>query len=294
MSARLWLGPFDNVRLFSFSGIPGVGKSTAISELDDEDILQTHLEAKYRANGGKRKLKVVVVHEPSDLWRKMGYLQAFYEDPKANALSFQFIVFDTHVDAVQKAIYPYKDDKETLLVVLVERSMWDQLLFWKLQIDLARNKDDVLDDAAYMGVWQKWNMYLPPIRKIFYCYTSDLQKTMQRVARRARREELGISKSGQSIPNDLVSLRETNSPIQSAGGLSIEYMTALKNKHDVWYTEPLARVPAKDLTPSGQKEPIKLASVHCTHVDMDLPYHNDREQLEELAKLLAEEIIGFL
>lgn len=262
------------------------------------------MEAKYRKNGGKVKhIKVIVVHEPSGLWREKGYLQAFYEDPKANALAFQLIVFDTHVDAVQKAIYPYKDATDTLVVVLVERSMWDQLLFWKLQIDLARNKDDVLDDAAYMGVWQKWNMCLPRIEKIFYCSTSDIQKTMQRVKLRARREELGISKSGQSIPNDLVSRSETPSPppagtedqpIESVGGLSLEYMVALKNKHDEWYMEPFAQVPEKDLTIGNDDTTLDLPFVFCSHVNMDLPFHNDREQVEALAKFLAEKMVKFL
>ena len=287
MSALIWQGPYDNVYVFSFSGTPGVGKSTAVTGLDETDFLQEELEALYSCDE-KKELVVLTVHEPSALWRDKGYLQAFYEDPKKNALAFQMIVFDTHVDAVQAAIYPYKDRKDVTLVVLVERSMWDQLLFWKLQIDLKRNKDDILDDAAYMGIWNKWNLYLPPVRKIFYCKTSHIQKTMKRIQNRARREEMGISQSGQSIPNDLLPQPQAagggEEPIiESVGGLSLTYMTALREKHDAWYTEPHAQLQ----TSSSQH-------ILCKHIDMDLPYHNDVMHLRELAKLLAGEIVGFL
>jgi len=267
---------YNNVYSFSFSGIPGVGKSTAITELEYTNMLQQELEKVYlprSAADNMKTLKVLTVHEPSKLWRDKGYLQAFYENPDKNALAFQMIVFDTHVDAVRAAIDPYKDDDTVIVVVLIERSMWDQLLFWKLQMDLKRIKDDILDDAAYMGVWKKWNQFLPPIQKIFYCKTSHIQKTMQRVQQRARREELGISKSGQDLPNAEI--------VESVGGLTLEYMTALQDKHDVWYTEPMALLTNKDHIP-------------CKHIDMDLPYHNDTNQLRKLAKLLADEIVEYL
>ena len=282
----MWYSSYNNVFFFSFSGIPGVGKSTAINELEKTNMLQQELEKVYLPRSGSdnmKTLKVLTVHEPSKLWRDKGYLQAFYENPNENALAFQMIVFDTHVDAVQAAIAPYKDRNDVILVVLVERSMWDQLLFWKLQIDLKRNKDDILDDAAYMGVWQKWNRFLPPIQKIFYCKTSNIQTTMQRVQQRARREELGISKSGQDLPNSKVG--------ESVGGLTLEYMTALNDKHDAWYTEPMACMSYTNHVPRKHTE---MHHIPCKHINMDLPYHNDTNQLRKLAKLLANEIVEYL
>jgi hypothetical protein len=312
LTEREW----DNVFMFSLSGIPGVGKSTAMEELKSTPFLQEELNKVYQEKlisstcaisslvqkQCKMKIQVVTVQEPSDLWRKLGYLQAFYGNPNANALSFQMIVFDTHVNAVQQAMASFKNDPFTILIILVERSMWDQLLFWKLQIDMKRSKDDLLDDDSYMGIWYKWLYFVPPLSKIFYCKTRHLDTTMERVHMRARKEELGLKHSTcelgrvSSPPPRVEEEEEKNEENEknTKSGLTRDYMYLLNEKHDTWYTQGMARVPqenqrCKTLESIGIHKEIE--PVPCTLVDMDLPYHNDLDQVRALAQFLAREMI---
>lgn len=263
--------------LFSFSGAIGVGKSTAIKELERSKLLETLLLEKTK----NQKLKVVIVQEPVDTWRKKGWLQSFYADPKNNALAFQILVYKTHVLAVQEALMPWKDDESAVVVCITERSMWDQLLFWKLQMDLGRHKSDAcveefahlnMDDDAYMQDWSLWMQCLPPVRRIFYCKTRTLEQTLQRVWLRGRREELGVSRSGEELPTGTMGMFPKD--WKHASGIDYEYHKALREKHDDWYLE--------------EKGPFEIP---VTLIDMDAPFHKEWRVLEELANTLATNII---
>lgn len=255
---------FDNVTLVSISGIIGVGKSTAITLLEEnpEMILK---ELYSPPKGGNTTVHLCFVKEPSKKWRKHGWTKRFYANPIERALSFQLLIFTTHVDAVRKAVAKKKLEIEKLpaskahILCIVERSMWDQLLFWKIQ------GSDPMDDDAYMRTWRKWNEFLPPISKIFFCKTSDLNATMQRVQLRA-------------------SLIE-----EEKDGVSIEYQTLLYEKHCEWYTEGTTNISYQDGKYARTEKSIK-----CVHLNTDLPYHEDEGVLQELGKKLAEELNEFI
>ena len=247
------MGPpdlFDGVTLVSISGIIGTGKSMLVKSLEENPrLILDHLHS---------STHLCFVKEPSRKWRKHGWTQRFYGDTKGKALSFQLLVFTTHVDAVRKAVEKKKKElgkKKERIICIVERSMWDQLLFWKIQ------GVDSMEDDAYMATWCKWNEFLPPISKIFFCKTSDLTKTMERVQLRASMIE------------------------EEKDGVTLEYQTVLYEKHCEWYPEGKSKI-----VWTHGKYTYRENGVDCVHLSTDLPYHEDEAVLKELAYELAEEL----
>jgi deoxyadenosine/deoxycytidine kinase len=174
---------------------------------------------------------VCYVLEPSDLWRARGWLQAFYEKAVRRGFAFQDIVYDTHVDAVRNKLIEVGNDKP--VVCVVERCMYDQLLFWTVRCELAGPEFEPIEDDAYAGLWRKWkDLLIPRVRAIFYLEVSSLEELQRRIKSRGRAEE--------------------------QNGISPEYLEALWDKHNEWMTEPLTSFPNGD-------------SVPCVHINMDAP-----------------------
>ena len=168
----------------TLSGIPGCGKSSLLKGFRKTGFLQEELDKIPQSP------LVLIVLEPSKLWRTMGWLQEFYSNPSQNAAAFQFLVFDSHVDAVEAAIEEGKTRVGTYssILLITERGMLDQLLFWRQQVDANHASATPLYDAAYTRIWSKWNRFVPTPSLMIFMYTSDLQSTMKRVkARRERR-----------------------------------------------------------------------------------------------------------
>jgi hypothetical protein len=125
-----------------------------------------------------------------------------------------------------------------------------------------------------MNFWKTWNLFLPPIRAIFFCRTSDVAVTMARIARRGRKEELGLKHSVDELPtDDAVGI--------VGGGVSVDYQRALLAKHHEFFGG--AHVNAQT---------VDYSHVPCVQVDMDLPYHNDGRALRQLAALMATAILN--
>lgn len=204
----------------------------------------------------------------------MGWLKEFYDNPSQNAAAFQFLVFDSHVDVVEAAMDSGKQNStgRSSILLIIERGMLDQLLFWKQQVDAGHASASPLYDAAYTRIWNKWNRFVPTPSLMILMYTSDLQSTMKRVKARARAEELGQSTDSE--------LSNSTEPIKEVNGLTVDYQEKLLKKHLEWFTEPIAKI--------GQ------ISVPCVHLNVDTPYHKDQEALKEMARTVAEYIIKFI
>ncbi len=231
--------------------------------------------------------------EPVDLWRELGWLEKFYSDPDKYAFAFQLAVFDSQLDAVEVAMANYRASGDTRpLVLLVERTFWDQRLFWQLQVDLGRASADVMHDQVYCGLWSKWRRFMPEPSLVVLFQTSSIQVTMQRLQARGRSEEkttpLALSESSSESEqgrNLLLSSMGGDAAIDSVGGLTATYQQLLADKHREWFAEPLARPPC---------EPASAPGVPCKHINVDAPYHVSDGSLAELALELAEAIRGVL
>lgn len=197
-------GSWDDVTVCSVSGIIGVGKSTALRRLNESGYLQ------------QPDVHVCIMLEPTDLWQQHGWLESFYQDPVKRALSFQLIVFHTHVQCLQQTIDQARSDAPGKhILCLIERCMYDQLLFWKAQCA------DSMEDDAYMLIWRQWRHFIPPTKMIFHWTTNNLRVVMQRITDRARLEE-------------------------KDGGVSTEYQQLLMAKHNHWYSGAESRIPEQE------------------------------------------------
>lgn len=249
---------FENVTLVCISGIIGVGKSTAIRLLQENpNLILQHLDS----SKSEDSVSLCFVKEPSELWRQRQWTTRFYENPQKRALAFQLLVFTTHVAAVRETVEAAKrlQPHPQKIICIIERSMWDQLLFWKVQ------GVDSMEDDAYMQTWTLWNEFLPPVSKIFFCKTSNLSATMARVQLRASMIE------------------------EEKEGVSLEYQTLLYEKHCEWYTEGKTNI---SWTQEGKTYTEK--GIDCVHLNTDLPYHEDEDVLKELACELAEELKEYI
>jgi hypothetical protein len=231
---------------------------------------------------------VSFVREPSRLWQERGWLGKFYDNPSHYAAAFQFQVFCTYVEAVERTLAddvcpPHCDTH----VLIVERSLYDQRLFWRQQCDGGMATADENYDDAYTLVWNRWRRFVPEVDITFLFTTSDMELTMRRVQARARAEEMGASFSSaedQPLNASMAGLRpptdDAPAPIEKVGGLTREYQERLQQKHLEWFTEPIAY-------PLGAPP----AGIPCVHVNLDAPYHVDDGSLQTLAIMMAGHIM---
>jgi len=251
----------------SISGVIACGKTTAIKRLRKSGLLKAALPANWHLS---------FVREPSELWQKKGWLAKFYADPSHNAAAFQFQAFCTYVEAVEKTL---KDDPCPadcdVHVLVVERSMYDQRMFWMKQHNAGMATADENYDEAYALVWNRWRRFIPEVNIIFFFSTSDINTTMQRMRARARAEELGASFSSAEDCTGLVSA-EPAAKIEQVGGVTLEYQQELLNMHREWFTEPVAY-------PLGAPP----AGIPCVWINADAPTHDDDGSLQALAERLA-------
>ena len=247
-----------DVYIFSFCAIPGVGKSTLLKQLQETDALKKYLP---------KNVQIAYVQEPVDEWREKGWLQQFYEDPSQNAAAFQFLVFDSHVEAIAAALanrppqagglqsQSQKHEQDVAsLVLLVERSFYCQRLFWQVQVDNGCKSANSFYNTAYTRLWSKWRRFIPEPSHLFYLHTTTLDETMRRVEQRDRAEE-------------------------KKSGLTREYQAQLLAKHEAWYTEPVAM-------PLGSPE----EGVPCTHVCVDLV---DDQTIEQIGRVICNTLQNF-
>ena len=302
-----WWWMERNIFIVGISGNIGVGKTTLVQRLIHYKFLQTELDRVLVSNNRQNdKVVVEFMLEPVELWKREGYLQKFYDNPDTNALAFQNIVFDTHVDAVTQILKKYYCQPDTTLVLVVERTMFDQMLFWKTQEDMGRECFTELADIAYDKIWKRRDDYIPRVSLIFYLGMDNVDKTMQRIKRRARGEETPtdvrkeipdeaktMKMSWDSQEGDLDStISQSPSPDlgdkqqhtpkkkKAGGGVTTDYLQALENKHQQWYTLPFA------FPPDCRRE----RGIPCTKLDAASPYHESEHHLKEIAFNMAKAI----
>jgi len=239
----------QRVVLVQISAIIGVGKSSLLYRLERTGALHDALDGKF---------DVRFVQEPIDEWHAMGVLDEFYRDPGHCAAAFQLIAFTTHVDAVERALAA-PSTRPILLVT--DRGMADQALFWDVQVDAGHPSADCIHQMAYKRVWDKWARFVPPTSLIVLLQTSDVQITMRRLQ--------GREGSAMERPDGTV---------DSVGGITADYQQRLHDKHCEWFETPLARPPCYG---------PHAAPIPCLHINVDAPIHANDEALRRVVDELA-------
>lgn len=197
----------------------------------------------------ERGLKVCVVGEPVEDWKKIGILQAFYEDPKGMAYDFQTYTFVTRVRATRAAVKANADAD----VFLLERSvLTDRYVFMELQRELV----GPMRMQMYETWWEEWEQMMPICPTHFVYLKPGLGHCMDRVARRAREGEVEAAAAPGAGPMSDHHLdrrdgigsdcrdgsgSEEEGPAgaevgraQAKGGVSSEYQQRLLQAHDAF------------------------------------------------------------
>ena len=228
------------VTVIVVSGVIGVGKSTLLS-LIPQYIPQEFTE-----------YYVDVLHEPVAYWKEQGWLQAFYDDPEKKAFVFQMGVYSSAIDNVRKKLKACPDDVPVIL--FIERYIYDQLLFWRVNCD-DEKRGDAMDDTIYMSFWHKWRHFIPEPSGYILLVNDE---HLDRVRRRGRKEELKAS-------------------TEDGGEKFKVYQTKLHEKHMIYFEEPIAHPP---------HAPNK--GIPCIHVNTgDIPYHECKISQENVMERIT-------
>lgn len=238
------------IHFVTFAGVIGVGKSTVLHHLESSAMLQAKLDE--HCTEAALAPQVVFVKEPSELWDANGWLQAFYQDPSLNAAAFQFLAFTTHTDAVAAAIADarIKYGKERDLLLVAERGMYDQRLFWEVQRDNKEATASPIYNDAYVRIWEKWRKFEPEPDLICHLYTSNLDTVMKRVTERARGAESSLSRA---------------------------YQVQLLEKHNEWFTAP-------------QAHPLGGQGVACEMICTDSPPHTINDVCQQVVSAVISRV----
>jgi len=162
----------------------------------------------------RRGLKVALVLEPVERWRKIGILSKFYGAPGRHGYGFQTYVFATRVLEITAAVAAEPDAD----VYLLERSPATDMIFMELQRELV----DPVEMEMYATWCESFRLMLPidlSKAKVLYLKTS-LGSCMSRLAERRREGEVAeIGKSDAS----------------ATGGVSVEYQARLRRAHEAFF-----------------------------------------------------------
>lgn len=260
---------FDDVFFVGCAGIPGVGKSTALKRLESSGYLGEEIR---KLNNQMPFIKVAFVQEPSELWRKSGWLQEFFSNPSHYAAAFQMLVFDSYINAIESVLQDLPKEGDNVTVVVIERTFYCQRLFWEQHVESGCATATGMYREAYERMWQRWRRIFPEPSLIFLFQTTQLHETMRRVHERARAEEVPAKNAVETESK----VADKDGPTSAAGGLTLEYQQQLLDKHRKWFAEPTAR---PFCSPSE--------GIPCVHINADAPYADDDSSLRGLAKTIA-------
>ena len=174
------------------------GKSTLVEEL----------KKAYTAGG----YKVVTVQEPVELWRTIGMLGMFYEDQPRFCFTFQVLTYTSRINATVEAFKTPAD-----LYILERSVLTDKHIFMNLQ------KDVVLpaEMEIYNQFFDLYTKLMPTdLSTATYLYLKpSLGVCMERVAQRARAEELLVERKGE----------------KKSGGVDAPYQQRIIAAHDALF-----------------------------------------------------------
>jgi len=158
------------------------------------------LEEKLNREGS---LKVKAIFEPVDLWNSTGALQYFYDDVPNRAYEFQTYTYITRIARVINELAATPDAD----VYLLERSIWtDRYIF----MALLKKHIGTLKCQMYDQWCNLWAFIMPMRVDKWVFLNTSLEESLKRIKVRNRQAESGVS---------------------------VEYQTALYNKHVEFYNE---------------------------------------------------------
>lgn len=165
--------------VLDIEGLIGSGKTTLI-----EKCLVPFFESK--------GLSVTVIREPVDQWGEL--LPLFYKDPAKYAYLFQTMAFHDRVRESQDKWGEYSDTTD---IFITERGALSDTLFVKSLHEQKLMSD--VEVKCYMKWWNLWSDVIPFKPDLFVYLSPSMDTIMDRVKKRSRPGEEGISLDYQLI-----------------------------------------------------------------------------------------------
>lgn len=191
------------------------------------------------------RLPFQAVYEPHTKWQNVGegnnLLERFYEDTPRWAYTFQSYAFITRIMEQQKKFFQEPDS-----VQLVERSVYsDRYCFAKNCLEMGTMSE--LEWQLYKD-WFAWLVEnYAPVPTGFIYLQADPAICLERLKKRARQEEVGVS---------------------------LEYLQALHDKHEQWL------IKKEGVTDTLKQIPVLVL---CANYD----FENDHAVLQEYVDKVA-------
>lgn len=292
------LGSHGNVYIVAIEGIIGTGKSTLMKRMQSERMLQTELQARL----GHAHVHVSYMLEPVEKWRKTGMLQDFYAHKRENAYPFQVQVFEDYVIGVRRHIAPYinatGEHRGLPMVLVTERSVFSQLLFWRQQEDDGHTTET--QRTRYMRQWHSWTHYIPaPKMYIFLRVPHESDKTCatddERMERELRRVQRRVQARGRGEETPTIQRLEANRDAmktsignqddngQVLDAQFMQYNKQLLLKHEAYWPTPLCN-----------PEDKLLRDATCIHLDASRAYNLDDAVLKQCVVEMATHLAACL
>lgn len=133
-------------------------------------------------------LKVTLVPEPVDKWKKNGRLEQFYVNTKRRAYQFQTVAFHDRVKTAQKLFRKCSSHTD---VFILERSIFTDKLFASCLHDSGMMDETEYED--YLNLWNMWEEVMPFKPDLFVYLKPDVNVAMDRLKNRNRSEESKVS-----------------------------------------------------------------------------------------------------
>ncbi len=224
-------------KVFIIEGEIAAGKTELIKSLNQ-----------YLTNQG---LKVCLILEPVDMWRSVGILQKFYENPKRYGYAFQTYVFSTLIQNINKQM------KENYDIIILERSPATSQIFMMLldevleevEKEMYKSWCDTFKELLHIDFQQVKVLYLKP----------NLSTCMERLMIRNRKEE-------------------------TSGGVSLEYQTKLRKAHEAFFQNM-----HKEEFPNTPINPFKQENITVLDgdfADQDFTINGKKDIVEKIWSML--------
>lgn len=160
------------VKIYYVEGIIGAGKSTFIKSV--KDYIEKH----------HPDIRVLALFEPIEEWEKSGLFKLFYNDKTRWAYTFQTFVYTSRCNQVlnHAELFDMYD------IILIERSIWSDKYFF---MDSMFNAG-VITPEEYEAYNMSWKLHssLMNFEYSFIFLNTDVEKSMERIKKRARHDEI--------------------------------------------------------------------------------------------------------
>jgi deoxyadenosine/deoxycytidine kinase len=157
--------------LFAVLGNIGSGKSTVVDSL-----------------GKKYGMFCKTIPEPVDKWVKSGFLEAYYNDMKTHAFTFQLYAFATRSETFKEP-----DHSEHIMRICDGHVINDREVFAQVL-----NKDGFISDQQltwYDEIYNGWQKLVPEMLPAYWIYLRTRPEVcLERINKRNRSSELGEEK----------------------------------------------------------------------------------------------------